>query len=73
MSIYIIICQCPSVCTHAISSHIYGLIRTLKVPIEFLGQAGPKKTNCKVMRPEMKKKNDSGDTFFDSTTYLNSI
>ena len=46
----------PSVCPHAISSHIYGQIWTLKVPMEFLGQGGPNKTICKVIGAEMKKK-----------------
>ena len=43
------ICVRPSVCLHAISSHIYGQIWTLKVPMESLGQAGGNKTICKVI------------------------
>ena len=46
----------PCVCPNAISSHIYGQIWTLKVPMEFLGQGGPNKTIFKVMGPETKKK-----------------
>ena len=45
----------PSVCPNAISSHIYGQIWTLKVPMELLGQGGPNKTICKMIGPEMKK------------------
>ena len=51
------ICVSPCVCPNAISSHIYGQIWTLKVPMDFLGQGGGNKTICKVMGPKMKKKN----------------
>ena len=59
----------PSVCPHAISSHIYGQIWTLKVPMEFFGQGGPNKTICKVIRLEIKKIL-LATPFFNSTTYL---
>ena len=68
--IYIIICQSVSVCPNAISSHIYGQISNLKVPMEFLSQGGPNKTICKVIRPEIKKKYIIEAPFFNSTTYL---
>ena len=48
--------MCPSVCPYAISSHIYGQIWTLKVPMDFLGPGGGNKTVCRAMGPEMKKK-----------------
>ena len=59
-----------SVCPNAISSHIYGQISNLKVPMEFLSQGGPNKTICKVIRPEIKKKYIIEAPFFNSTTYL---
>ena len=62
--------MCPSVCPYAISSHIYGQIWTLKVPMDFLGPGGGNKTVCRAMGPEMKKKNIIGDTFLNFTTYL---
>ena len=46
----------------------YQAISNLSTDLEFLGQGKPNKTICKVMGPEMKK--NSGDTFFDFTTYL---
>ena len=38
--------------------------------MDSLGPSGGNKTICKVMGPEMKKKNIIGDTLFDLTTYL---
>ena len=38
--------------------------------MDSLGPGGGNKTICKVMGPEMKKKNIIGDAFFNSTTYL---
>ena len=69
IKIYIIICQCPSVCQYAIYSLSFGPIWTLKVPMDFLGLGGGNKTIFKVMGPQMKK-NIIGHTFFYSTTYL---
>ena len=69
LQIYIIIHQCPSVCTHAISSHICGQIWILKVPMDSLGQGGPNKTICKVMGSKMKKKYYWRHPFY-FTTYL---
>ena len=54
--IYIIICQCPSVCPYAIYSLSFGPIWTLKVPMDFLGPGGGNKTICRVMGSKMKKK-----------------
>jgi hypothetical protein len=63
------ICVSPCVCPNAIYSSSFGQIWTLKVPMDFLGPGGGNKTICKVIGPEMKKKN-IGDTFSDFTTYL---
>ena len=48
-------CVRPCVCPNAISSHNYGQISTLKVPMESLGPGGGYKTICRVIGPEMKK------------------
>ena len=47
------ICVSPCVCSHAISSHIYDQIWTLKVPMDSLGQGGGFKTIYKVIGPEI--------------------
>ena len=50
------ICVSPCVCPYAIYSLSFGLIWSLKVPMDFLGPGGGNKTIWKVMGPKMKKK-----------------
>ena len=45
-------------------------ISSLSIDLDSLGHGGGFKTICKVMGPEMKKKDIIGDTFLDFTTYL---